>query len=406
MSDTKDDGTTGEQLPVEGSAKAQRRLTMKMIEKLSTDRPGGIRVYEGHGFCVQVMPSGHKSFMLDYTSPTTRQRRRMRLGTLADMNLAQARDAASEAHRKIRRGIDPQEEREQERAAGSFGDWVARYLAAGQAEHRWTLGSLRSIRSLLRRAVTAFGKKQLGSVTARDVEILRDETLRKSGLGAANTMVSTVKACLAEAWRRGLVQSNPAALVKRISGQMPRTRTLSEDEMRRLIDAVEAHPEPVFRVALLWLALTGARRSEVLRATWGDLRLDPPDRAEWTLPRTKGGVPGVRPIPAQLALEIVALPRQGLRIVPFGDTAFAKKWTRLREAAGLPKDVHLHDLRRTAGLWLTRAAGLQVAQRLLGHSDIGTTARVYAPLSTDDLRGPQAEVVGKVLAFRKEAEKK
>lgn len=53
--------------------------------------------------------------------------------------------------------------------------------------------------------------------------------------------------------------------------------------------------------------------------------------------------------------------------------------------AGLD-DVHPHDLRRTCGSWLVQA-GVDIARvsRLLRHSDISVTARVYAHLAPGDL---------------------
>jgi integrase len=140
----------------------------------------------------------------------------------------------------------------------------------------------------------------------------------------------------------------------------------------------------------------------VLRAKWGDLVLSPVDQATWTIPVAKNGRPSVRPIPAELAREIDRLPRTALLVVgEWTDMRFNKTWERLRASAGIGDDVHLHDLRRTAGLWAARLGSLQVAQRLLGHSNISTTARVYAPLGVDDLRSVQNQATARILPFRK-----
>lgn len=54
------------------------------------------------------------------------------------------------------------------------------------------------------------------------------------------------------------------------------------------------------------------------------------------------------------------------------------------DVLGLRGRVRFHDLRHTAGTRSTRASGIRVAQRLLGHSSILTTQR-YAYADDDDL---------------------
>ena len=49
-------------------------------------------------------------------------------------------------------------------------------------------------------------------------------------------------------------------------------------------------------------------------------------------------------------------------------------------------DVHPHDLRRTYGSWLVQEGiGIERVSRLMRHSDISITARVYAHLRPSDL---------------------
>lgn len=56
-----------------------------------------------------------------------------------------------------------------------------------------------------------------------------------------------------------------------------------------------------------------------------------------------------------------------------------------RDKAGV--EAHFHNLRHTAGMRTLRATGnLKVTQRLLGHSDVSTTARFYADALIDDVR--------------------
>jgi integrase len=60
--------------------------------------------------------------------------------------------------------------------------------------------------------------------------------------------------------------------------------------------------------------------------------------------------------------------------------------------AGL-EDVHPHDLRRTFGSWLVQAGvGIERVSRLLRHSDVSVTARVYAHLRPSDLADAAAVI--------------
>ncbi len=68
----------------------------------------------------------------------------------------------------------------------------------------------------------------------------------------------------------------------------------------------------------------------------------------------------------------------------------------------------MHDIRRTFGLEVSRAAGLHVASKLLGHSTVKVTERVYAPLQEKELReaaeSVRADRKGKLLEFKRKQE--
>ena len=76
--------------------------------------------------------------------------------------------------------------------------------------------------------------------------------------------------------------------------------------------------------------------------------------------------------------------RKGERY-PFSKNGWRKDWWRALEAAGI-EDFRFHDLRHTAATRVLRDSNnLKVVQRMLGHSDIASTAR-YAHATTEDVR--------------------
>jgi integrase len=137
-----------------------------------------------------------------------------------------------------------------------------------------------------------------------------------------------------------------------------------------------------------FLLLTGARRDEVLHATWGDFDLE---RGDWRIPVTKSG--SARHVPLNdgaLRLLDQIRGKSGSEYV-FGnpDTGsyyrhIFSAWDTARKHAGLP-DVRLHDLRHTfASLLVNSGRNLYEVQKLLGHTQVKTTQR-YAHLTRETL---------------------
>lgn len=79
-----------------------------------------------------------------------------------------------------------------------------------------------------------------------------------------------------------------------------------------------------------------------------------------------------------------------------------KSWDRLRAAAKIPADLHVHDLRRSFGLRATLSVGIFGASKLLRHANTGVTERVYAPIAPQQMTTyAQGVEAARVLAFRK-----
>ena len=63
-------------------------------------------------------------------------------------------------------------------------------------------------------------------------------------------------------------------------------------------------------------------------------------------------------------------------------------YSRLRDLAGLPKDLVLYLARHECGTKICREKGIEYARRLLGHTDITTTQR-YMHLDDSELADAQ-----------------
>ena len=149
--------------------------------------------------------------------------------------------------------------------------------------------------------------------------------------------------------------------------------------------------------AVMLLTLTGCPLGEIMTLKWEYVNLD---AAVLNLPDSKTGAKTVylgKPAIDTLS-RLRRLPRNpwvicgtklGCRLIdlqPF--------WQRVRARAGL-KDARIHDLRHTfASAAVAAGQGLPMIGKLLGHTQVATTAR-YAHLAADPVKaGSGSRVVG------------
>lgn len=117
----------------------------------------------------------------------------------------------------------------------------------------------------------------LGSRCLKDLQPEHVEKVlkAKAAAGYARATVDRIKCVLrmglAEAERRGEVSRNVATLVRTPKGAQKEGRTLTVEQARSLLDALEGHARQA-----LWLAvlLLGLRPGEVCRLTWDDIDFD------------------------------------------------------------------------------------------------------------------------------------
>lgn len=366
------------------------------------------------------LPEGSKRFILTYK--VGNRRGKIAIGEYPVVSLEEAREKAREARRLVAQGIDPAEERARaasiEEAARRAAEELAREaekltfkavaerFIAEEAPRRYaqpkTATSL-----LIRHAIPALGKKQVGAVTSEDIETLVGRVAKKamnSGRARANgTTANRLLVVLRTLfkWTRtpeprgaGLkrhVHANPVADVERPVDEQPSVRALEPDEVKRLWAACEGLGFPAGHAVKLIL-LTGARRSEIgmLRAAEMDLdgqvlRLQVGRKGTKLRKRkwanaTKEGWEKRIPLSADAVAVLRSCPppqnepfhvfwtggersREGAKAACIGHVA-----TQLRDTTGIP-DLTLHMLRHTALTFMDRAGvDPYVAKLVAGHA--------------------------------------
>jgi integrase len=186
-------------------------------------------------------------------------------------------------------------------------------------------------------------------------------------------------------------------------GMLPerhREEFLSDAQHLRLLAVLAEEPDRVAAGAIRLLALTGARKSEVLRARWEHVDLT---RRTLVVPLAKSG--DRRHIPLSDAALVLLT---GLRPMPGNPYVFPSArrakmpvesvrgaWARAKAAAGLPSSLRLHDLRHSfASALANRGHSLYEIGQILGHKQVTTTTR-YAHLSQERLVAA-ANAVGQI----------
>ncbi len=366
------------------------------------------------GFYVRVKPDGSRHFEIRY-GPRLR-RRRFTIGKLGRLTLDQARARAKQLLAQAALGEDPRRDREIAQAMPTFGTWKEVYVK----RIRGRLKSAKWIERYLNMAEARWKLRPLDSIRRADVEALYQK-IGSEHRTSANRWHQSIRPLFAEAVREGILTANPAEGIKRYRENSPRARVLSDDEMKHLLDAVAHEKDPHARVGLYLLVESGARVSEVLRARWEDFDLE---AGTWRIPSPKAGYPQVVPLSRSAVAKLRRTPRLGAFVVaghggrkakdgkpaeekPRADFKgpWARTIARAKEEgakAEMPadflEDLHVHDVRRTFGLHVAKAAGLHVASKLLRHGDVRITERVYAPLGIEDLRAA-VEKRSEVLPF-------
>lgn len=195
-------------------------------------------------------------------------------------------------------------------------------------------------------------------------------------------------------WGIGL-PINPVSNIRRPAPGAGRNRRLTPDEQKRLLSAVEAHSNPMFRWIVRIALETGMRLSEIatLRIRQVDLA-----RRIVRLEHTKNSMPRTVPLTAQATQTFTEALDHPIRppetdLVFFGEPGkdgkrrpylFDKAWTDAKANAGLI-DFRFHDLRHEAVSRFVEA-GLsdQEVSAISGHKSMQMLKR-YTHLRAEDL---------------------
>jgi len=263
-------------------------LTARRVE---TEKRRGM-FGDGRGLYLRVGPTGARSWVFRYQRGG--RRRDMGLGPIAEVSLADARDAVNELRRGLRQGLDPIEGRRAAKPyqpAMTFAEVAEQYIATHQASwsnakhaYQWrqTLGSY--INPLI-------GALRVADVdTARILEALKPIWLTKAETASRcrGRIERVLDFAISAGHREG---ANPARWKGHLENLLPKRSSVASArvvhyaalpyaELGEFMGTLRSR-DGVAAAALEFAILTAARTGEVLGAKWSEIDLE---RRLWVVP--------------------------------------------------------------------------------------------------------------------------
>lgn len=244
------------------------------------------------------------------------------------------------------------------------------------------------------------GKARLQAKPAmRSTPIGPIPTSKKLTPATINRYLASLASVLNYAIEHEIIEVHPmkGGKVKHLTESGGRTRILSGEEEERLLDAARDSSWPMLHLFVRICLTTAARRGEVLKLRWKDIRLDD---SIAVLAKTKNGrsraLPLVSDVKAALASAAKVKPLQSDFVFfdprdPSKPKTIDTAWKACREAAGLLNDrddpldrVVLHTTRHTGVTKMLKGgANLAQAATVSGHQTLAMLKR-YEHLAASD----------------------
>ena len=264
----------------------RQMLNPKEIESLLPGTYG-----DGNNLYLVVKGSGSRAYMLRYSWNGRPQK--MGLGSIRDVSLSEARDAAIDANRLIAKGINPREARDEKRYAegavlfGNFAEELRLKKEAGfkHPAHKAKWKRTVSVHS------KPLHKKRIDMIDTNDVLAVLEPIWLATPVAARDVRqhLETIFSAANAAGHRGA--ENPATWKGKLEHLLPKSKrkgkvrgphpSLAYEELPAFMAELAAIDTVGARM-LETCILTIARTNEIINMRWPDINMD---KATWIVPR-------------------------------------------------------------------------------------------------------------------------
>jgi integrase len=339
------------------------------------------RIEGARGLVLHVLPSGTATWYFHYDAEVgkRRERRKLKIGRLDEISLAQVLAEAERLRPAIRQGTDPASQKAANREAMTFAELAAERLSKGDPLRPGTQYDYQHV--LRKDVLPAIGYIPAKAVTREDVIKVLDVISSRGANRRADTARAVISSIFSFGIDRGLVSQNPASGLRNRHDYQPRDVIASPEDIQRLWSAMDegnAAMSPAVASIVRLALLTGLRRTEIAGARKAELDLNSTSPV-LTIPRGRAKNPNAHRVP--LSARATSVFRRAIEAA--GDSKFvfpgerspshiasrsvSKAMERTRAKLGI-NDITMHDLRRTAGTYMSRfGVPKDVRERILNH---------------------------------------
>ena len=284
---------------------AAKALSARQVD---TETRAGYHADGPHtGLYLQVTPVKERitrSWVFRYTSPTTRKRRELGLGSARVRKLADARALSGELRLKVLNGVDPKDERDQDRATAiatrahqiTFDEAISQCMAAKAVEWKNIKHGQQWQNTLTTYASPLLGKMPVDLISTELIHrVLQPiwQTKTETATRVRQRIETVLDWCKARGYCKG---DNPARLKGALGELLPKSQKIKKVEHHPAVPYVQINQfvnelrqqGGTAPLALEFMLLTAARTGEVVGAKWNEVDIQ---NKVWTIPaiRMKAG---------------------------------------------------------------------------------------------------------------------
>jgi len=280
---------------------AAKTLSARQVE--AEVRPGYHADGPHTGLYLQVTPVHERvtrSWVFRYTSPTTRKRRELGLGSARIRKLADARALSAELRLQVLNGVDPKDERDRTKTTAiavranqiNFDEALVQCMGAKAIEWKNIKHGQQWQNTLTTYASPLLGRMSVDLITTELVyKVLQPiwQTKTETATRVRQRIETVLDWCKARGYCKG---DNPARLKGALGELLPKSQKIKKVEhhaaipYRQINEFVTALRKEggSAPLALEFMLLTAARTGEVVAAKWDEVDFD---GQVWTVPASR-----------------------------------------------------------------------------------------------------------------------